>query len=193
MVIPEKKDFVMPECLKCLPGKFIYFSLGSMGSADLDLMNMLIDILGRSKNKFIVSKGVLDDQIKLKPNMWGEKFLPQRKILSMVDLFITHGGNFSITESLYFGKPMIVLPIFADQHDNGMRITEKKLGHSIQAHKVTDDILTVIEDILANQDMKIRLKTMSKRIQKSRSLEVAVDKIEQIAKDFKFQNTIVRN
>ena len=57
-------------------------------------------------------------------------YAPQKYILSNSDLFITSGGFNSITESVYYGVPMIVSPLTAEQRLNGYEIEEKKLGYT---------------------------------------------------------------
>lgn len=96
-------------------GKKIYFSLGSMASAQVELMKRLISMMAKCPHKFIISMGVFHDELQLPGNMVGAQFLNQLKILPHVDLVITHGGNNTFVESLYFGKRMIVLPVFGDQ------------------------------------------------------------------------------
>ena len=102
----------------------IYLSLGSLGSADVGLMQRLVDLLATTEHRVIVSKGPLADQITLHDNQVGEAFLPQPAILPQVDLVITHGGNNTVTEAFHHGKPMIVLPLFWDQVDNAQRVDE---------------------------------------------------------------------
>ena len=48
----------VPAILTKLPGRLIYFSMGSLGSTDVKLMKRLVDILGKSSHRFIVSKGM---------------------------------------------------------------------------------------------------------------------------------------
>ena len=106
----------------------IYLSLGSLGSADVELMRRLVAVLGDTPHRYIVSKGPQHDQYELAPNMWGAEFLPQTRIIPLVDLVITHGGNNTTTEAFHFGKPMIVLPLFWDQYDNAQRVDETGFG-----------------------------------------------------------------
>ena len=94
----------------------------ALGSADVDLMQRLVDVLARTDHRVIVSKGPLADQITLHDNQTGEGFLPQPAILPMADLVITHGGNNTVTEAFHHGKPMIVFPLFWDQVDNAQRV-----------------------------------------------------------------------
>ena len=65
-------------------GALVYFSLGSLGSADVELMQRVIDVLGTTPHRYIVSKGPLHEEIELADNMWGAEFLPQTKIIPQV-------------------------------------------------------------------------------------------------------------
>jgi UDP:flavonoid glycosyltransferase YjiC (YdhE family) len=96
----------------------IYLSLGSLGSADVDLMRRLVDVLSRTRHRFIVSKGPQAALYELADNMWGAQSVPQTNVIPLVDLVITHAGNNTTTESFHFGKPMVALPLFWDQYDN---------------------------------------------------------------------------
>lgn len=53
----ETGQFEIPQELKNLPGKLIYFSMGTIGCSDVDLMRKLIGFLKHSPHRFLVSKG----------------------------------------------------------------------------------------------------------------------------------------
>ena len=120
--------FELPELLAERHGRLVYVSLGSLGSADVDLMRRLVEVLSASPHRFIVSKGPQHEELELAANMWGEELLPQPAILPLVDLVITHAGNNTTTECLHMGKPTIALPLFWDQMDNAQRLDETGLG-----------------------------------------------------------------
>lgn len=163
--------------------KLIYLSLGSLGSADVDLMKRLIGILGKTKHKFIVSKGPQASEFELAPNMIGAEFLPQISIIPKVDLVITHGGNNTTTESVHFGKPMIVLPLFWDQYDNAQRVHEKGHGIRLATYAFKDEELTgAIEKLLNDSNLLAKLKKIGEAVRSRKGIEEAATKIEALAK-----------
>jgi MGT family glycosyltransferase len=174
----------LPAHLRERDGALIYLSLGSLGSADVALMQRLVDLLATTEHRVIVSKGPLADEITLHDNQVGEGFLPQPAILPQVDLVITHGGNNTVTESFHHGKPMIVLPLFWDQVDNAQRVDETGFGRRLSTYGFRDEELTdAIDELLADAALAKRLGKMSKRIKASSGTVRAADLIERVGLD----------
>ncbi len=119
-------------------GPLVYLSLGSLGSADVELMQRLVDLLAAGGYRAIVSKGPQHDQIELRDGQAGAELVPQPALLPLVDAVITHGGNNTVTECLHFGKPMVLLPLFWDQYDNAQRMDELGLGVRLPTFEFED-------------------------------------------------------
>jgi UDP:flavonoid glycosyltransferase YjiC (YdhE family) len=174
--------YELPEEIATGEGRLIYLSLGSLGSADVELMRRLVDVLSRSPHRFIVSKGPQAAEYELAPNMIGEEYLPQPAILPLVDLVIHHGGNNTTTECFHFGKPMIVLPLFWDQYDNAQRIHETGFGVRLRTYEFEDhELLDAIERMLGDPHPRDRMSAISARLQRSPGSVRAADLIEQLA------------
>jgi MGT family glycosyltransferase len=162
-------------------GSLIYLSLGSLGSGDVELMRKLIDELAASPHQVIVSMGPQHDQLTLAGNMTGAEFLPQTSILPQVDLVITHGGNNTVTEALYFGKPMVVLPLFWDQYDNAQRIDECGLGVRLDTYRHEPaELLGAVDRLLADRALAQRLAGISSGLRAAPGTVRAADLIEQL-------------
>jgi MGT family glycosyltransferase len=162
-------------------GSLIYLSLGSLGSGDVELMRKLIDELAASPHQVIVSMGPQHDQLTLAGNMTGAEFLPQTSILPQVDLVITHGGNNTVTEALYFGKPMVVLPLFWDQYDNAERIDECGLGVRLDTYRhEPGELLGAVDRLLADRALAQRLAGISSGLRAAPGTVRAADLIEQL-------------
>jgi MGT family glycosyltransferase len=176
------ESFELPASLADREGALVYFSLGSLGSADVQLMQRVIDVLATTPHRFIVSKGPLHEEIKLADNMWGAELVPQTKILPMVDVVITHGGNNTTTEALHFGKPMIALPLFWDQYDNAQRIHELGYGVRLSTYTFTDEELTgALEKLIGDTALRARLAEAGEEIRRRDGLRRAADLIEKTA------------
>ena len=176
--------FDIPATLREGDGSLVYLSLGSLGSADVELMRRLVSVLADTPHRYLVSKGPRADEIELADNMWGEARVPQTSIISLVDLVITHGGNNTTTEALHFGKPMIVLPLFWDQYDNAQRIHELTLGARLDTYAFADDELRSAVDRLATDgNLRRRADDAGRAIRATDGTRVAADLIERVARD----------
>ena len=174
-------DFTLPDALRDGPGSLIYLSLGSLASADVALMERLVEALAGVPHRFIVSKGPQHDQYQLADNMWGEEFLPQPAILPIVDLVITHGGNNTTTECFHHGKPMIAMPVFWDQYDNAQRVDETGFGIRLPTYTfATADLTSAIERLLGDHGLRDRMAAIARRLQATPGTATAADLIERL-------------
>lgn len=176
-------NYQLPEKVRNRPegSALIYLSLGSLGSADVALMKRLVEVLGTTPHRFIVSKGPQHDEFELADNMVGAEFLPQTTIINQVDLVITHGGNNTTTESLHFGKPMIVLPLFWDQYDNAQRIHELGFGIRLDTYSFSDkEVLSALDTLLGDHDLRQKLATQGEQIRARDGLSVGANVIESV-------------
>jgi MGT family glycosyltransferase len=174
-------DWELPEPLASGDGPLVYLSMGSLGSADVELMQKLVGELAEMPYRVIVSKGPQHEEFELAGNMVGAEFLPQTKILSQVDLVLTHGGNNTVTESLYFGKPMVALPIFWDQHDNAQRLDETGLGRRLDTYEHSEEQMrAAIDGLLGDTALRRRLASLSNELHQRRGTELAADLLEQL-------------
>ncbi|MEV0997600.1 glycosyltransferase [Nonomuraea sp. NPDC050202] len=174
-----EEEFTLP--FERNDGALVYFSLGSLGSSDVELMQRVIDVLATTPHQYIVSKGPLHEEIKLADNMWGAEFVPQTKIIPLCDLVITHGGNNTTTEALHFGKPMILLPLFWDQYDNAQRVDELGYGVRLSTYTFTDEELKgAVAKLLGDTELRARLAAAGEEIRRRDGLRKAADLIEQL-------------
>lgn len=176
-------EYALPAAVADRPdgSALIYVSLGSLGGADVELMQRLVDVLATTRHRFIVSKGPQADRITLADNMVGEQMLPQTKVIPQADLVISHGGNNTVTETLHFGKPLIVLPLFWDQYENAQRIDELGFGVRLDTYAFTDSELTdAVERLLADTALRKRLADIGAAVRSRDGLRVGADVIEEV-------------
>jgi MGT family glycosyltransferase len=176
-------DFEVPAALADGEGSLIYLSLGSLGSADVDLMKRLIHVLSRTPHRYIVSKGPRADELDLPENMWGEARVPQTSIIPLVDLVITHGGNNTTTEAFHFGKPMVVLPLFWDQYDNAQRVREIGFGVRLDTYAFEErELSEAIDRLLGDVALRERMAKEGEEIRRRGGTAKAADLIEDLGR-----------
>jgi MGT family glycosyltransferase len=178
----DEQYVVPPGVAERPPGSgLVYLSLGSLGSADIGLMQRLVDLLGTTSHRVIVSMGPRADELRLAENMTGAATLPQTTLMPQVDLVITHGGNNTTTEAMHFGKPMILLPLFWDQYDNAQRVHELGYGVRLPTYSFADaDLLGAVDRLLADTELRQRMAAVGAGIRARDGLHAGAGIIERV-------------
>jgi UDP:flavonoid glycosyltransferase YjiC (YdhE family) len=83
---------------------------------------------------------------------------------------------------VHFGKPMIVAPLFWDQHDNAQRMAELGLGVRLDTYRFGDgDMHSALKRLLGDEALAARLARGAGQIQARQGLRRAADLIERAA------------
>lgn len=177
-------EYETPDAVRDRPegSALIYLSLGSLGSADVDLMKRLVDVLGRTPHRFIVSTGPQHADYDLAANMVGAEFLPQTTLIPQVDAVITHGGNNTTTEAVHFGKPMILLPLFWDQYDNAQRMDETGFGVRLATYAFTDDEMNSAITTVLDPALRARVAAVGDAVRSRDGLRRGAEVIERVGR-----------
>jgi UDP:flavonoid glycosyltransferase YjiC (YdhE family) len=104
-------------------------------------------------------------------------------VLPHVDAVLTHGGNNTVTECMWFGKPMIVAPVFWDQHDNAQRVHETGYGLRLATYSFTEaQLADALSRVLTDEALRGRCAAAGRRLQQRAGTAVAADLIERVAR-----------
>ena len=150
--------FVGPSVFsKAVPDKtkecpLVYISMGTVINDRRDFYTKCIEAL-RDQNVNVViscgnavnreSLGVLPDNIHVYP------YVDQLDILSKADVFITHCGMNSVSESLYMAAPMVLYPQTSEQKAVARRVMEIGAGTALNGDSI-DGIRASVHEILSN-------------------------------------------
>ncbi|XP_058806792.1 UDP-glucosyltransferase 2-like isoform X1 [Phymastichus coffea] len=147
----------------------VYFTLGSMFRIET-LAVEKVEIIFKSLEK-IAPKQVLiriekpdELNVTIPKNFHHLLWMPQEKILQHpnVKAFITHGGLLGTQESIYYGVPMICLPLVVDQWTNANSYVSKKIAITLDITKVTEDEFDfALGEILNNSIYRENVKRLS--------------------------------
>ncbi|XP_043473286.1 UDP-glucosyltransferase 2-like [Leptopilina heterotoma] len=171
--ILQEETMLIPEMQKWMDESnhgVIYFSLGTIFRIDslpnetihafYSVMRKLqpIRFLVRVKYEDNLPPGI-PENVKTLP------WIPQIPVLrhKNTKVFITHCGLLSSFETIYFGVPVIGIPIAADQFRNLDTLVKKNMGMKLDLNNITETILfNVLTEILNNSSYKNAAKIASK-------------------------------
>jgi MGT family glycosyltransferase len=151
----ENNDILIPSS-NTLP--VIYISLGTVVNLNEAFYRMCFQSLAGMKLLVILSVGNKIDIGSLNdapPNFIVRSYVSQLDILSYADCFITHGGMNSVHEGLYYGVPLIAVPLTQEQKDVAERIEATKTGillRNVSPESIKEAILDVLNTYIYKEN-----------------------------------------
>lgn len=127
------------------PEGAIFISFGSnLRSSNMrqDKLDAILTMIRGLKQR-VIWKWDQDEMPNRPSNVFIGKWLPQDAILAHpnLKLFITHGGLGSITEAMYFGVPIVGIPMFGDQDGNVAQVVREGWGVMVSFDDLTEPLL----------------------------------------------------
>ena len=162
--------------------KLIYISMGTVNNDKMPLYKQCVSALADTEYQVIMSVGSLVSMKEfgtLPANVSVFSHVDQIAVLQQADVFVSHCGMNSVSESLYFGVPLIMLPQTAEQAGVAERVYQ--LGAGIKLDKSDGaSILDVINKIFAEDTYRKNATAISDGFKRCPGAKGAADKILQV-------------
>lgn len=183
----DKYSFVGPslrqakEEIEATPEKLVYISMGTVNNRYSGFYSDCINAFNGSELRVIMSVGGETDISGLSPHSENISVFPsvdQIAVLQKSDVFITHCGMNSASESLYFGVPMLLFPQTKEQSGVAKRIEQVGAG-LLLTEKM--DILQGVRHILRDGRYKENAIKISESFKRCGGAAEAATVIENVA------------
>jgi MGT family glycosyltransferase len=128
----------------------LYISMGTIFNDIPAFYRVCFDAFGGTKYRVAMATGRVPPA-SLGPapdNFELHEFAPQLQILPRTSLFLTHGGMNSVSEALWHGVPLLVLPRHGDQHLVAARVAELGAGLIVPAAIAPDSLREMADRVL---------------------------------------------
>ena len=181
----EKFAFVGPsvrpatETIEKKKEKLVYISMGTVNNDMMPFYKSCISALANTEYQVIMSVGnVVDTEAfgKLPENISVYPTVDQIALLEQADVFVSHCGMNSVSESLYFEVPLVMLAQTSEQKGVAERVFQ--LGAGIKVDRMDGkSVLEAINQIFNNSTFKQNAKQIAEGFKNASGAKGAADKI----------------
>ena len=159
--------------------KLVYISMGTVNNDMMQFYKACISAFKDTDYQIIMSVGNLvsmDDFGELPENISVFSHVDQIAVLKQADVFLSHCGMNSVSESLYFSVPLVMYPQTTEQKGVAERVLQ--LGAGIKIDKINKEaLLGAVNEILNNSSYKQNAEQISTDFKNCSGVKGAADKI----------------
>ena len=139
----------LPDWWPGADGPLVYFTFGSVAGGFANaprLYRSSIEQLASLPVRVLVTAGHDLDLGELPPNVHVERWIPQAQVLPHAAADVCHGGSGTTLGSLEAGVPLVVVPLFADQFLNAIRVAGAGAGAVASLDTIGAETARVLAD-----------------------------------------------
>ncbi len=153
--VPEPPVAPLPDWWAASGSPLVYVSLGTVtGHLSLagERYRSILEALGHVDARVLLSVGTKFDATSLgdvPPQVHVTSWVHEPDVRAQAALVVCHGGSGTVFGALASGVPLVVLPGFADQFENGRRVAAAGAGVTVEggdAPRIAAAITTVLSD-----------------------------------------------
>lgn len=182
--IPQKNNPLPQDIKKFLDEAtegVLYFNFGSMvrtATMPKDKLTAVLNVMASLPRK-VIWKWEADHLPQKPDNVLVKKWLPQFDILNHpnVKCYFGHGGLLGLSEGVYSGVPMVLMPFYGDQHLNAMAAKARGVAEVIDFTELNEENLRhALDEVFNNTKFSENARRLSKafRDRPATPLETAV-------------------
>lgn len=184
----DRFDFVGP-CVDLSEGRqwdppeapAVLISLGTESNDQPDLLKTCATaFLGEPWHVvFTLGRGADTEALSgLGPGIEAHEWYPHVSLLPHVKAFVTHGGMSSVTEALYFGVPMVLVPHTVENRINARRLEELGLGVVLETPVTAAAVREAVQRVSGDPQIRAALDRMKEAIDEAGGVPAAVATLE---------------
>ena len=166
--------------------KLVYISLGTVVNGSSGFYKKCISAFAGTPYQVIMSVGNqarIEDLGVIPENISVRGFVDQIAVLNKADVFLSHCGMNSASESLYCQVPLVMYPQTTEEEGVAARV--EQLGAGIRLKKLTPSaICGAVEEVMDTPSYGERAREISDGFKRCPGAKGAADKIEMLAVHF---------
>lgn len=115
------------------------------------------------------------------PNVSVVSWISQVDVLEFASMAIIHGGLGTVKECIYYGVPMLVIPVTRDQPSNARRVVQHGLGMSADITAITGDTLAATAlQVLKDPVIRSNIRRMQQIFREQQASQRGVEAVAKI-------------
>ena len=162
-------------------GPLVYISLGTVFNVNPAFYGQCVEAFRDTDRRVVLSVGAqvdVDRLPQIPDNFVVRNYVPQLQILREADVFITHGGMNSVSEGLWYGVPLVVIPQAADQFFVAQRVEALQAGAVLYNRDVSPAALrSIVDRAISDETLRANSARIGESFREAGGYERAADVI----------------